>query len=104
MHERKGLMAELSDGVITLPGGFGTFEEFFEVITWAQLGMHQKPCGILNICRYYDDLLRFLDHAVRERLLRQEHRDMILVDDSPQKLLAKFRTYRNTPVEKWLDR
>jgi uncharacterized protein (TIGR00730 family) len=104
MHERKALMAELSDGFITLPGGLGTFEEFFEVVTWAQLGMHHKPCGLLNICHYYDELLRFLDHAVREQLLRQEHRDMILVDDSAPNLLAKLRTYQVTAVEKWLER
>jgi uncharacterized protein (TIGR00730 family) len=103
MHERKALMAELSDGFIALPGGLGTFEEFFEIVTWAQLGLHHKPCGLLNVCGYYDALLQFLDHAVSERLMRAEHRDMILVDESPQTLLSRFETYRATAVEKWLD-
>ncbi len=104
MHERKAQMAELSDAFIALPGGLGTFEEFFEVVTWAQLGLHHKPCGLLNVCRYYDGLMRFLDHAVTERLLRAEHRNLVLVDDSPQNLLSRFETYRVAPVEKWLDR
>ena len=104
MHERKGLMAELADGFIALPGGLGTFEEFFEVVTWAQLGMHQKPCGLLNVCQYYQRLMDFLDHAVSERLVRMEHRSMILVDESPEALLKKFETYQPPVVDKWLDK
>ena len=104
MHERKGLMAELADGFIALPGGLGTFEEFFEVVTWAQLSMHQKPCGLLNVCQYYQRLVDFLDHAVSERLVRVEHRSMILVDKSPKALLKKFEAYQPPVVDKWLDR
>jgi uncharacterized protein (TIGR00730 family) len=103
MHQRKALMAELSDAFIALPGGLGTFEEFFEVVTWAQLEMHHKPCGLLNVCSYYDGLIAFLDHAVRERLVRQEHRDIILVDESPEGLLTKFAAYRAPKVRKWID-
>jgi len=104
MHERKGLMAELADGFIALPGGLGTFEEFFEVVTWAQLSMHQKPCGLLNVCQYYQLLVDFLDRAVSERLVRVEHRSMILVDESPEALLKKFEAYQPPVVDKWLDR
>ncbi len=103
MHQRKALMAELSDAFIALPGGLGTLEEFFEVVTWAQLEMHHKPCGVLNVCGYYDGLIAFLDHAVQERLVRQEHRDMILVDTSARNLLAKFATYRAPTTKKWID-
>lgn len=103
MHQRKALMAELADGFIALPGGLGTFEEFFEVVTWAQLGMHQKPCGLLNVCGYYDRLINFLDHAVAERLVRQEHRDMILVSYTASNLISAFQTYHAPKVEKWID-
>lgn len=103
MHQRKALMAELADAFIVLPGGLGTLEEFFEVVTWAQLEMHQKPCGLLNICGYYDYLITFLDHAVSERLIRQEHRDMILVDKSAERLLKNFAAYRAPEVQKWID-
>ncbi|HYE72807.1 MAG TPA: TIGR00730 family Rossman fold protein, partial [Blastocatellia bacterium] len=104
MHERKAHMAELADAFIALPGGLGTMEEFFEVVTWAQLGMHEKPSGLLNIAGYYDALIQFLDHAVAERLVRQEHRDTIFVDDSAEGLLAQFETYCPPVVGKWLDR
>ncbi len=103
MHERKALMSELSDGFIALPGGLGTFEEFFEVLTWAQLGIHKKPCGILNINGYYDNLFLFLNHTVSERLLKKEYYDMILEDKSPTKLLDKFKTYKPPTVKKWID-
>ncbi len=94
MHERKALMAELSDGFIAMPGGLGTLEEFFEALTWAQLGMHGKPCGFLNVCHYYDAVLSFLDRAVDEQFLDQEHRDMILVDEKPGALLDQFDAYK----------
>ena len=94
MHERKSLMAELSDGFIAMPGGFGTMEEIFEVITWAQLSFHDKPCGLLNINGYYDDLIKFLDHAVGENFIVPEHRAMIIIDDDPETLLDKFSNYK----------
>lgn len=97
MHERKSTMAELSDGFIALPGGFGTFEEFFEALTWQQLGIHAKPCGLLNINGYYDDLLKFLDHAVGEMFIHKPHNDMILASNEPVDLIEKFLRY--TPVK-----
>jgi uncharacterized protein (TIGR00730 family) len=104
MHERKGLMYELSDGFIALPGGTGTMEEFFEIFTWAQLGLHRKPCGILNICHYYDKLLEFMDHAVSQRFLKQAHRSTVLVDENPESLLNRFETYQAPLIDKWMDR
>ncbi|WP_298436073.1 TIGR00730 family Rossman fold protein [Geobacter sp.] len=104
MHERKALMAELADGFIALPGGMGTFDEFFEVVTWAQLGMHHKPCGLLNAAGYYDRLAAFLDHTVAERFVRDEHREMIIIETEPARLLERFRTYRPPAAKKWLDR
>ena len=104
MHERKAMMAELSDGFIALPGGFGTLEETFEILTWAQLGLHGHPCGLLNIDGYFDGLLAFLDHAVREAFVRDAHRSMLLVADSPRRLLDRFAAYRAPNVEKWLQR
>jgi uncharacterized protein (TIGR00730 family) len=101
MHERKALMADLSDGFIALPGGLGTFEEFFEVLTWAQLGMHHKPCGLLNVRGYYEPLMAFLDHAVTQRFLKAEHRAMALIDDDPERLLDQFSAYRPPSVDKW---
>lgn len=100
MHERKALMADLSDGFIALPGGLGTIEEFFEVVTWAQLGIHPKPCGLLNIVQYYNKLLDFLDHTVSEKFVELEHRSMILVDENPEKLLQKFESYRPPKIDK----
>ena len=97
MHERKGLMAELSDGFIGLPGGVGTIEEFFEVFTWTQLGLHSKPCGLLNVYGYYERLIQFLDHAVEEQFLKPEHRAMLLVEQEPQTLLDHF-TYCLAPT------
>jgi uncharacterized protein (TIGR00730 family) len=87
MHERKTLMAELSDGFIALPGGLGTLEELFEALTWAQLGLHQKPCGLLNVRHYYRSLIDFLDHAVAEQLLEAVYRAMLLVEEQPARLL-----------------
>jgi uncharacterized protein (TIGR00730 family) len=104
MHERKTLMAELSDGFIALPGGLGTLEEVFEVLTWAQLGLHQKPCGLLNIRGYYRSLIAFLDHAVSERFIRDVHRTMLLVEEEPERLLDHFERYQAPEVVKWVDR
>jgi uncharacterized protein (TIGR00730 family) len=101
MHERKALMADLADGFIALPGGFGTWEEFFEVVTWAQLGYHAKPCGLLNIAGFYTPLLPFLDAAVEEQFVRAGHRQMVLMDETPQGLLNQFDTYRPVVVGKW---
>lgn len=94
MHERKALMAELSDGFIALPGGLGTMEEFFEIATWAQLGIHRKPCGLLNVAGYFDPILRFLDRAEGQKFLQPEHRAMILAEAHPARLLDSFDSYR----------
>jgi uncharacterized protein (TIGR00730 family) len=104
MHERKATMAELSDGFIALPGGFGTLEELFEILTWAQLGLHGRPCGVLNIDGYYDALLKFLDHAHGQGFVRAEHRSMLLVAEDPTNLLDQFERYRAPTTEKWLQR
>ncbi len=101
MHERKKLMFELSDGFIALPGGMGTLDEIFEVLTWAQLGFHSKPCGLLNVCGYFDDLLRFLEHSVNQQFVKREHRDMLLVGECGDELLEKFRRYQRPATEKW---
>jgi uncharacterized protein (TIGR00730 family) len=103
MHERKALMAELADGFIGLPGGLGTFEEFLEILTWAQLGIHAKPCGLLNIAGYYDPLKAFLDHAVEELFVKPEHAAMLLLDSEPEALLQKMADYTPPTVEKWID-
>ena len=103
MHERKALIAELSDGFVALPGGIGTLEEFFEIWTWAQLGVHQKPCGLLNIAGYFDPLLAFLDRAVEEKFVRDVHRSMVIVESSPQALLARFEGYVPPKVVKWIN-
>jgi uncharacterized protein (TIGR00730 family) len=100
MHERKALMMELSDGFIAIPGGLGTIEEFFEVLTWAQLGLHRKPCGLLNVCHYYNKLIRFLDYVADQKFIEPEHRSMILIDDDPEKLLKKFEIYKPPEVDK----
>jgi uncharacterized protein (TIGR00730 family) len=104
MHERKALMAELSDGFMALPGGWGTLEELFETVTWAQLGLHRKPCGLVNVAGYFDGLLAFVGHAVREGFLRQAHADALLVADTPAALLAAFENYRPVPLAKWIER
>lgn len=104
MHERKALMADLSDAFIALPGGFGTFEELCEMLTWLQLGIHQKPCGLLNVAGYYDPLIAMFDRAVDERFLRSQHRDLLHVDDDPQSLLDRLEQIHPPEVHKWLDR
>jgi uncharacterized protein (TIGR00730 family) len=101
MHERKALMAELSDGFVALPGGFGTFEELFEILTWAQLNFHTKPVGLLNVNGYYDRLIDFLDHAASEGFVKPVHRDMLLVADDAKMLLQAFATYRAPQIIKW---
>jgi uncharacterized protein (TIGR00730 family) len=103
MHERKSLMAELADGFVALPGGIGTLEEFFEIWTWAQLGMHEKPCGLLNVAGYFDPLLSFLDRAVNEGFVRQVHREMVIVESDPEALIDKFGEYDPPRVVKWLN-
>ena len=100
MHERKALMAELADGFIALPGGMGTFEEMFEVLTWAQLGMHRKPCGFLNVAGYYDQLVAFLEHAMAEQFIKAEHRNLVLVEEDAESLLDAFATYQPPRIDK----
>ena len=102
MHERKALMADLSDAFMALPGGFGTFEEFCEVVTWSQLSIHAKPCGVLNIAGYYDSLLELFDHAVREGFLREENRGIVLEDREPERLLDKMAAFVPRPADKWI--
>jgi uncharacterized protein (TIGR00730 family) len=104
MHERKALMADLSDAFIAMPGGFGTLEEFCEVVTWTQLGLHVKPCGILNVMGFYTPLLAMFDHAVEERFLKPENRRLVLARDSAAELLRALEDWRPVRVEKWLDR
>jgi uncharacterized protein (TIGR00730 family) len=105
MHARKALMAELADAFVALPGGLGTLEELFEVYTWAQLGLHRKPCALLNVQGYYDGIVGFLADAVEERFLRQEHRDMLLVEREPGALLERLRGFEPDAVlPKWIDR
>jgi uncharacterized protein (TIGR00730 family) len=103
MHERKAMMSELADAFMALPGGMGTLEEFAEIFTWAQLGIHEKPCGLLNVAGYFDPLIAYFDHAVREGFLWQAHRDIVLVGETPDDLLAQCRAYEPPPVKKWLD-
>ena len=101
MHERKMMMAELSDGFIALPGGIGTLEELFEIWTWAQLGFHNKPCGLLNINGYYDSLIEFLDHVLAEQFVKKEHRALLLVETNPNALLDRYSNYQ-APIIKHL--
>ena len=103
MHERKAMMAELADGFVALPGGVGTLEEFFEIWTWGQLGMHEKPCGLLNVAGYFDPLLQFLDRAVEEKFVREVHRNMVVVESDPTDLLARFEAYEPPRVVKWIN-
>ncbi len=104
MHERKALMAELSDGFIALPGGFGTFEELCEIITWAQLGIHQKPCAVLNVNGFYDHLIAQIDLSVKQNFIRDEHRNLILVENGIEKLYEKMQNYEPPAIEKWIDK
>ena len=103
MHERKALMAELADAFVALPGGFGTFEEFFEILTWSQLGLHSKPCGLLNVSGYYDPLIAMLEHAAREGFLRPLHLQLMVQASEPAQLLEILRTSHPPVLPKWLD-
>ena len=100
MHERKALMADLADAFIALPGGLGTIEEFFEVLCWSQLGLHAKPCGLLNVGGYYDRLTAFLDHTVEEQFVRASHRDLVLVKEEPEAMLDAFNRFRAPRADK----
>jgi len=102
MHERKQRMADLSDGFIALPGGFGTFEEFCEIVTWAQLGLHDKPCGLLNVRGYYDPMLAMFDRALQEGFLRPAYRGLVLTHAEPGSLLAVMQAWMPPPLAKWL--
>jgi uncharacterized protein (TIGR00730 family) len=104
MHERKALMAELSDAVIALPGGTGTLDELFELFTWSQLGLYRMPIGMLDVAEYWQPLLRFLDHAVNERFLRAEHFETLIVEREPEPLVDRLAAYQPRVLDKWLDR
>lgn len=104
MHIRKARMAELSDGFIAMPGGIGTFEELFEIWTWGQLGIHQKPLGLLNIAGFYDPLAAFLDSTVEAGFLKQAHRAMAMTDTEPATLLDRMGAYVPTPTYKWVEK
>lgn len=104
MHERKARMVDLADGFIALPGGFGTLDETFEVLTWAQLGMHTKPCGLLDVAGYFADLFRFLDHTVAEQFVRPEHRELVLLERDPAALLDAMAAYTPPALPKWIER
>jgi hypothetical protein len=104
MHERKARMADLADTFIALPGGIGTFEELFEILTWGQLGLHAKPCGILDVAGYYQPLLALLDRATGEGFLRSEHRGLLLTETDPAALLAALTAAKPPELPKWLER
>jgi uncharacterized protein (TIGR00730 family) len=104
MHERKAMMADLSDGFVALPGGFGTIEEIIEIATWAQLGLHPKPFGLLDVAGFYDALIAFLDHATSEGFLHPKHRQMLLVADDPESLLDRFERWKAPSLRKWIER
>ena len=103
MHERKARMAELSDAFVAMPGGLGTFEELFEVLTWAQLGIHKKPCGLLNVEGYYFPLIAFLRRTMEEGFVAPEHRDLVLVDSQPEELFEKLQRYQPPDFEAWIE-
>ncbi len=102
MHERKAMMADLADGFIALPGGWGTLEEIFEILTWAQLGFHDKPCGLLNIEGYYDGLIGFLENSFEQQFVSELYRPMLMRALEPASLLNQFSTYRAPKVRKWM--
>ena len=102
MHARKALMAELSSAFVALPGGFGTLDELFEIVTWGQLGLHRKPIGLLNVAGYFDGLLRFVDHSIAERFVRPEHRALLVVETAPEVLLDTLAQHRPPVVRKWI--
>ena len=102
MHSRKALMAELSDAFIALPGGYGTFEELLEIITWAQLGIHEKNIGLLNVAGFFDPLMRLIDHAIQEGFIKPKHRGLIIVEERPDALLERLVEHQMPQVKKWL--
>lgn len=102
MHERKALMARLADGFVCLPGGIGTFEELFEAWTWAQLGYHEKPCGLLDVAGYYSRMSSFIDHVVEEGFLQPRHRAMLLIEQEPEAMLDRMARYLAPPTEHWI--
>lgn len=102
MHERKAMMAEASDAFVALPGGWGTIEEIFEMLTWAQLGFHEKPCGMLNVSGYFGGLFAFLEHAVEECFVKPEFRELLILEEDPQRLLDRFEAYRAPRIHKWI--
>ncbi len=102
MHERKALISEMSDGFIALPGGFGTFDELFEMLTWGQLGLHRKPVGVLNVNGYFSDLLKAMDTMVREGFLKVIHREMVIVSDRIEELVDQMESYRAPAAPKWI--
>ena len=104
MHERKALMAELAEAFVAMPGGLGTLEELAEALTWSQLGIHQKPCGLLNVAGYYDGLIAYLDHAEDEGFVRSQHRELLLVDDQPHALVEKLRAFEPLETTRWITR
>jgi uncharacterized protein (TIGR00730 family) len=103
MHERKQLMYDLSDGFIALPGGWGTLDELCEIVTWSQLGLHQKPCGLLNTVGFFDSLLQFLNDCTQKEFIRPSHRDLFIVETSPEALLEKMKAHRPIPSQKWIE-
>jgi uncharacterized protein (TIGR00730 family) len=104
MHERKALMSDLADGFVALPGGFGTFDELCEILTWAQLGLHRKPCGLLNAGGFFDAFLAQIERAVRDGFIRPEHQALVLVETEPRRLLERMRDFRPPTAHKWIDR
>ena len=102
MHERKQMMADLADAFVALPGGYGTIDEMTELLTWAQLGFHKKPVGLINVSGYFNSFLSFLDHTVSEGFMKQDHRDMLLVSEEAEALLDRFKSYVAPKVEKWV--
>jgi uncharacterized protein (TIGR00730 family) len=107
MHERKAIMADLADAFIAMPGGFGTFEEFCEIVTWAQLGLHTKPCGLLNVKGYYDSLIALFDHGLNEGFIRPQHRSLVLQETDPDQLMDLLQAWNPAeaePIVKWIER
>ncbi len=104
MHERKALMSDLANAFVALPGGYGTLDEFCEMLTWTQLGLQQKPCGLLNVDGYYDNLIAMFDRAVGEQFLRKENRQLVLEEQDPFRLLDLLANYQPAIVEKWIER
>jgi uncharacterized protein (TIGR00730 family) len=104
MHQRKALMADLADAFLLLPGGFGSWEEFCEIVTWLQLGIHRKPCAILNVAGYYDHLLSLADHALAEGFLRTAHHDMVIVEENPRAVLSRLASVSIPTEVKWVDK